>query len=292
MIRLFETRRSRLKRLPRIRCLACDLDGTLLSSDNSIPPTVLSTIEEARSHGILVVLASGRTDGFTRNYARAIGSIAPLISLNGAMVKDADGYVVAEFPLPAEVASIAEDVSHQPAAEGLSWSLFTSDGILSLDETPALPRYLRSEGEEFKRVSDLRPYYGLTVLLCAGGPYRAIQQLSVAIASRFGNRVRRVIYQSGSGKDIYYLEVCGSRVNKAAGLKKVIESLGIERKETAAIGDYSNDLEMCRFAGVSASMRNGFKDLKDVADYVTRLDNNDGGVGEFLRMILESRNDK
>jgi hypothetical protein len=252
----------------------------------------LSAITEALAQGIQIILASGRTDGFIRKYVREIGGTAPVISLNGALVKDIDGYVLAEFPLPSGVASIAEDISMTPVAAGLSWSLFTSDGTLSLSEIPVLPRYLRSDAGEFQRVSDLRPYHQLTVLLCAGGPYRAIQQLSVALASRFGNRIRRAMYQSGNGEDLYYLEVCGSRVNKAAGLHKAIESLGIGRKETAAIGDYSNDLEMCKFAGVSAAMRNGFKDLKAVADYVTRFDNNDGGVGEFLRMILDSRNHK
>ncbi|MFZ1729274.1 MAG: HAD family hydrolase [Bacteroidota bacterium] len=292
MIRLFETRFTRRRRLSRVRCLACDLDGTLLSSNNTIPDSVLSAIEDARGQGIRIILASGRPDGFVRKYAREIGSTSPVISLNGAMVKDVDGYVLSESHLPPEVASIAQSVGSMPSAAGLTWSLFTSDGTLSLDEKPTLPRYLRSDAGEFRCVSDLRPYHSLAVLLCAGGPYRAIQQLSVAIASRFGNRIRRAMYQSGGGGDVYYLEICGNRVNKALGLKTALESLGIDRKETAAIGDYSNDLEMCKFAGVSAAMRNGFKDLKTVADFVTRFDNNDGGVGEFLRMMLDSRNHK
>ncbi len=292
MIRLFESRRSRLRRLPKVRCLACDLDGTLLTSENTIPPSVLAAIDDARGHGIRIILASGRTDAFVRKYAHEIGSTSPIISLNGALIKDSEGYVLAEFPLPAEVAEAAETVSMHPSGSGLSWSLFTSDGILSLDEKPILPRYLRSEAGEFMRVADLRPYHSFAVLLCAGGPYQAIQQLSIALAKRFGNRMRRAMYQSGGASDMYYLEVSGSTVNKATGLKKVIESLGIDRKLTAAIGDYSNDLEMCRFAGVSAAMRNGFKDLKAVTDYTTRFDNNNGGVAEFLRMMLDRRNHK
>ncbi len=287
MMRLFETRRSRLQRLPRVRCLACDLDGTLLSSDNAIPPSVVSAIEEAHARGIRIVLASGRTDEFTRRYAQAIGSIAPLISLNGALVKDADGHALAQNTIPDGVAATAEEISLHPDAAGLSWSLFTADGILSLDESPILPRYLRSDADEPKRVPDLRPYHDLAVLFCAGGPYRAIQKLSVPLASRFGNRIRRAMYASGSGKDLYYLEVSGSRVNKSSGLQKVIQMLGIDRRETAAIGDYSNDIEMCKFAGVSAAMRNGIKDLKAVTDYVTRLDNDEGGVAEFLNMMVQ-----
>lgn len=269
-----------------MRCVACDLDGTLLSSDNSIPPSVVAAIEEARDRGIRIVLASGRTDEFTRRYAHAIGSDAPVISLNGALVKDADGQALFQDLVPGGVAATAEEISVHPDAAGLSWSLFTADGILSLDETPILPRYLRSDADEPRRVTDLRPYHGLAVLFCAGGPYRAIQKLTVPLSSRFGNRIRRAMYASGSGKDLYYLEVSASRVNKSSGFRKVIETLGIDRKETAAIGDYSNDIELCKFAGVSAAMRNGIKDLKAAADYVTQLDNDEGGVAEFLRMII------
>ncbi|MBE0645124.1 MAG: HAD family hydrolase [Bacteroidetes bacterium] len=275
--------------MPRIRCLACDLDGTLLTSSNTIPDNVRTAIDDARDLGIRIILASGRTDAFTRSFARQIGSTAPVVSLNGALVKDADGYVLAETPLPRGVVDIAEEIGTQRTGGGLSWSLFNSDGILSLDELPVIPRYLRSDMDEIVRVQDLRHYYDYALLLCAGGSYRAIQQLSLALARKFGRRIKRAMYQSGSGKDLYYLEVGASSVNKSVGLKKAIESIGIDRKETAAIGDYSNDLEMCKFAGVSAAMRNGFKDLKHISDYITKADNDEGGVAEFLRLIVDSR---
>lgn len=290
-MRLFETKGARLRRLSRVRCLACDLDGTLLSSGNTVSPQVLEAIAQARAHprGIRIVLASGRTDTFMRRYAVEIGSISPIISLNGALVKDREGSVLASFPVSDAVAAVAEEVTLHPDAAGISLSLFTPDGIVSLDEQPLLPRYLRAEIEEIRRVRDLRPYHSSTLLLCAGGSYNAIQKLSVTLASRFGDRLMRSMYQSGSGGENFYLEVKDRKINKAVGLRSVINALGIDRKETAAIGDYSNDLEMCTFAGVSAAMRNGTKELKSAVDYVTRLDNEEGGVAEFLRMIIEGR---
>ena len=283
----FETRGVRLRRLPRVRCLACDLDGTLLTSGNDIHEDVLTAIARARGRGIRIVLASGRTDSFTRRYAVRIGSSSPVISLNGALVKTAAGDVLFSAPLPGELIGVADETCCHPDAGGLSWSLFTPDGIVSHDESPVLPRYLRSDTQDIIRVDDLRPYEGSAVLLCAGGSYRAVQKLSVSLARRFGRRLLRNLYQSGSGKDLFYLEVRDRKINKAVGLGKVIASLGIDRKQTAAIGDYTNDMEMCTFAGVSAAMRNGIQDLKSTADYVTRRDNNEGGVAEFLRMILD-----
>lgn len=287
MMRFFETRRTRLRRLPSIRCLACDLDGTLLTSRNDIHPDVIGMIGRARERGIRIVLASGRTDSFTRRYAREIGSLAPVVSLNGSLVKDAQGTVLFAAALPQAVCAVPDDVARYPDAGGLSWSLFTADGIVSLDEQPILPRYLRGDTQDIIRVSDLRPYHASAVLLCAGGSYRAVQKLSVGIARGHGRRLQRSMYQSGGGQDLFYLEVRVRGISKATGLQHALSAIGIDPKQTAAIGDYSNDMEMFAFVGVSAAMRNGIPELKSAADYVTRLGNDEGGVAEFLRIILE-----
>ncbi|MBR9975851.1 MAG: HAD hydrolase family protein [Bacteroidetes bacterium] len=289
MMRFFETRGVRLRRLASVRCIACDLDGTLLTRTNEIHPDVVEMVAKVRERGIRIILASGRSDTFTRRYARQIGSTSPVISLNGALVKDSEGSVLFSSPLASEVCAKADEVSLHPESEGLSWSLFTPDGIVSLEEAPVLPRYLRSEKQDIIRVGDLRPYHTSTVLLCAGGGYRAVQKLSVAIARRHGRRLQRSMYQSGSGQDLFYLEVRNRNITKAVGLKHVLDAMDIERRQCAAIGDYSNDVEMCTFAGVSAAMLNGIQELKLVTDYVTRLDNDEGGVAEFLRIILEGR---
>ncbi|MDX9757969.1 MAG: HAD family hydrolase [Bacteroidota bacterium] len=288
-MRFLETKRVRLRRLRRIRCVACDLDGTLLTSDNAVSPGAVDAAADARERGIHLVLASGRTDAFTRRYAREIGTDAPVISLNGALAKESNGTPLVSYPLPEGVAAAADELAMQLDPIEMSWSLFTADGIISRDEQPVLPRYLRTEVDDIRPVRDLRPYYATGLLLCAGGTYNALQHLSVTLATRFGKHLHRSFYQSGGSADRYYLEVKIRGVNKATALRAVIERLGVSRRETAAIGDYSNDLEMCTFAGVSAAMRNGHADLKSAADYLTQRDHNEGGVAEFLRLILEGR---
>jgi phosphoserine phosphatase len=160
---------------------------------------------------------------------------------------------------------------------------------MSLDERPVLPRYLRAREEEMFRVDSLRPYYEHAVAFCAGGPYVAIQRLSVTLARRYGPRLQRITYQSGSGSDRYYLEVRLRHVNKATGVRAVLEELGIHRRESAAIGDYTNDVEMCKFTGVSAAMKNGNDAVRAAADIVTSKSHADGGAADFFRMILRHR---
>jgi hydroxymethylpyrimidine pyrophosphatase-like HAD family hydrolase len=94
------------------------------------------------------------------------------------------------------------------------------------------------------------------------------------------------MYRSGSGSDRFYLEIRNAHTNKATGLASVLKHLGVQPRQCASIGDYTNDLEMCKFTGVSAAMRNGCDELKAVTDVVTLRTNDEDGVAEFLRLIL------
>ncbi len=285
MIRLFETTAMRRKRLPQVRCVFCDLDGTLLTGKNTIHDDVLDAIRVLGAAGVRLVLASGRTDGFTRRFAVELGLGTPVISLNGALVRDADGQVLNAVPLPSSIGTVLEEIHRSMYGGAVSWSLFTANGIFSMDEVPIIPRYLRSSEDDHVRVDSLEPFYDQAVTLCAGGSYQAVQRLSVALAKRFGKSLMRVLYQSGAGNDRYYLEVRPRSVSKETGVRVVLDHLGIPRRAAAAIGDYTNDLEMCKFVGVSAAMRNGNKDLRAACDIVTTRTNDDGGVADFFRMI-------
>ncbi|MDT8322775.1 MAG: HAD hydrolase family protein, partial [Bacteroidota bacterium] len=133
MIRLFETTALRRKRLPRVRCVFCDLDGTLLTGGNTIPEEVRASIRSLTGAGVKLVLASGRTDGFTRSYSDELGLGTPVISLNGAMVRDANGGVLSISPLPPSIGDVLEEVHRSVLGGGVSWSLFTPEGIFSME---------------------------------------------------------------------------------------------------------------------------------------------------------------
>jgi len=87
-----------------------------------------------------------------------------------------------------------------------------------------------------------------------------------------------------------YLEVLSPNANKGLGLKTLSESMGIRQDETAAIGDYLNDVEMVRWAGIGAAMANAVDEVKLAADIHVRS-NDDGGVAQFIDYLLELNNE-
>jgi len=288
VISFLDRRGTRLKRLRRVQCVACDLDGTLLRSDNSVSGEVRAAARELMGAGVQLVLASGRTDGFTREYAEVVGTDAPIISLNGALVRDSEHGTISASTLPTALRDEIDRLQQRGTVPA-SVSLFTDSGIYVEDENPVIPRYLRSNPEDIHRISSLSAHYGEAVLAVLSGGYNAIQQYSVAISRRFRRKLMRTMYQSGSGADLFYLEVKNAATSKATGLASVLKHFDIHRNASASIGDYTNDIEMCKFAGVSAAMRNGCDELKAVTDLVTLRSNEEDGVAEFFRLILSNK---
>jgi len=66
-------------------------------------------------------------------------------------------------------------------------------------------------------------------------------------------------------------------MNKAVGLRKLIDHLGLTTEEVAAFGDGHNDFEMIEAVGSGIAMGNAAEELKVKARYVTKS-LNEGGI--------------
>lgn len=279
--------RSRTRKLRDIRIIACDLDGTLLGSDSRLSDLSVERAATLRSRGIDVLLASGRSDGFTRRFATALGSELPVISLNGLLVCDARGGVLYQSLLGPRVGQwIDDERASDPAT---SCAAFLGSGIVS-DRLPLhLPRYLRACPSEHRAVDSLAAAREEAVMYVLQGTYNAMQRLSVGLAKEFGARLDRIMYQSRQTTDLYYLEIKTRSSSKGRALRALARMQSWPVSGIAAIGDYANDIEMCRFAGVSAAMRNAIEELKGLADFVLLRTNDEDGVVEFFDLILAAR---
>lgn len=279
--------RSAESRARRIRLVATDLDGTLLDDGNTIHAEALDAIAALNQAGIDVILASGRTDGFMRTYARQIGTTMPIISLNGALVLDVRGNVLhASYIAPHVVEAVLDVIMNY---SGTTLAMFTPAGLMSQTFPLILPRYLRACPEEHHLIEVPADYFDRTVMLVATGAYTVVQDISVTLAATYKGRFERTTYQSRQDPQLYYIEIRNKGVSKGQALRAVLPELGLSRRDLAAIGDYANDLEMCRHANLSASMANGIEELRTLVDFVTRKSNNEGGTAEFYRYILDAQ---
>lgn len=82
-----------------------------------------------------------------------------------------------------------------------------------------------------------------------------------------------------------YLEITSFHASKSKAFKYLLEYLSIDVKDSLAIGDGCNDLELLQCAGMGIAMDNAPLEVKNVADYVT-LSNDENGVAIALNKFL------
>lgn len=81
---------------------------------------------------------------------------------------------------------------------------------------------------------------------------------------------------------LYNGEISIKGITKATGLKKITTYLNKNIKDTIAIGDSLNDLDILQEAGLSICMGNGADECKKIADFTTK-DISDDGLAYALK---------
>ena len=81
------------------------------------------------------------------------------------------------------------------------------------------------------------------------------------------------------------LEFTRSDINKGVGLHKLAQILNIDPAATMAIGDTENDIAILQAAGIGVAMGNATPSVKELADYVT-VSNEEDGVAAAIEHFL------
>ena len=76
--------------------------------------------------------------------------------------------------------------------------------------------------------------------------------------------------------------------DKGDGLKHLAKCLGLTMDEGMACGDAGNDTMMIKAAGTGVVMGNGREELKAIADFVTKTNDEDGVAYAIEKLVLNS----
>ncbi|MBS1718106.1 MAG: HAD family phosphatase [Armatimonadetes bacterium] len=262
------------KNQPAARLLAVDLDHTLLDSRRKPHPVSAAAIRRAASRGVHVVLASGRSLQSILPFAEELELQSFVIGCNGAHVVDEARKTVLSRPLPLAAARLALTLAEDP---NLHLSIYTTDALVFVRDSEWGDVYL-------SRVRNVAPIYAsaaevekmeiMKIMLLAEPEYKR----------RVGKEIVGPIEAAGgeaTESEAEYLEFLAAGVDKGEGLRAIAEKLGIPQAQTAAIGDYFNDLGMIQYAGISGAVANADEAVKRAARHVV-ASNDEGGVAEFI----------
>lgn len=261
-----------------IRLLATDLDHTLLNHERKIQPENGEAIRRAAQAGLIVVLASGRNRTSMKSIAQQLGLNGPIIAANGADVLGEGFLEVAYHTIPDDVIDLVADFSDEYQVH---LNLYTRDEALFLQHSDWVDVYasrVRSVPPRLGTREEAKAA-GICKLLLMDTPERVREHRKI-LEPRLDPEKARF-----TESEPEYLEVVGAGVSKGASLENLCRRIGVAQEETAAIGDFLNDVEMVRWAKVGGAVANALPEVKAVAE-VQVASNDDGGVAEFVDWIL------
>ena len=82
------------------------------------------------------------------------------------------------------------------------------------------------------------------------------------------------------------IEIFAANSGKNVAVKDIADMYGFSMDEVMCIGDNDNDMEMLKTAGIAVAMGNGTDSAKEVADYVTLSNAEDGAVKAIEKLVL------
>ena len=257
-----------------------DLDGTLLNSKGEVSPQTQEAIAQLHEAGIGFTLATGRNDLHIREMIQNLKITLPVISCNGALIRDmaTENVIQADYIEDGAVDRIIEVGSHY----GWDFIGYTKDAIWYLPDSPGMKYY-----REYNRKSDPAFHIPLNGTSTAEWPREEFLKFFIwdvpagqAKELEQEERITRVQSMAGS------LDIMAAGVSKGRGLKILADHLGMDLARTAVFGDNHNDLEMLSAAGYSFAMSNGEEETKRTAKYSTGTNDEHGVAQIILSKIL------
>jgi Cof subfamily protein (haloacid dehalogenase superfamily) len=259
---------------PPVRLVAIDMDGTLLPSfSQKISPRTTRALKAAQEAGITVAIATGRRTAYTAPLVEEMGLRAntPLITSNGAVIRTLGGEPIERCQMDARVAR-----GLCALLRGFGAVVFTFDragrGVLVLEDLPMaegrISLWIEANRNAIEIVKPLEdalqegddPIQGMVT-----GTVEKMRQAEAALqASEWAQQCesQRTEYPA---RDLSILDLLPVGVSKGTALHRLAAHLGVDRKETMAIGDNWNDVDMLEWAGQAVIMGNAAMELRTMA---------------------------
>ncbi|MBQ7116019.1 MAG: HAD family hydrolase [Clostridia bacterium] len=260
--------------------LVSDIDGTLNTKSFKLPENNKKAIQEYVENGGNFTLCSGRNLQSLSIHYNKLGIDTPAIYLNGAGIYDfSEKKIIYENPIT-------------PEGETIILNMLSKYKLAQLTVFSADKLYLVTR----------KCIYGLVVSKLDNLDYKLCKNVNDVPRSIWGKvsffSTKGIIskleneFKSEELSDVfecfktspYTLEVVNKGVNKGNAVLKLAELLGVEKKNTAAIGDYYNDVDMLKRVEHPVCCGQAPDDIKAISEYVT-CHCNDGAVADFINYI-------
>ena len=272
-----------MKRMYKI--ITCDLDETLICLDRSITQENIEAIQKATKAGIKFVPATGRGYNSVSSTLKQLGLYQEkdqyVISYNGGAITENKDERLLYFQ------GITFEEASALYKKGLEYKhicihVYTPDQVWIRNFYPEEAEYIGTRQpctEIFSDDIEFLKGKEIVKLIYMNTDYEYLKRIESEITDLTTNM--DVSFSSNR-----YMEFNHKGVSKGEGLKKLAKSLGVDMKDTIAIGDNFNDLSMIEAAGIGVGVANKIEPMKEKCDYITHADCDHSAVAEVINKFI------
>lgn len=264
------------QKMNNIKMIFLDIDGTLYNTEKQVTEYTKNVLNRVKDKGIYVVLCSGRSNRDVCEISKDVNASKYVISSNGAFVYN---YV--------DDVDIFESVMEKESLEKM-WTLCEKEKkreliIESKEQVYINELIFRRRPERFIKIDKIddisnKKIFQMVLNIEESGKYDKVKEIL---------EKERTIWTPnyGVGVKCSFFDINNKNIDKGIGIQHLIKNLGIKKEETIGFGDGVNDLAMFRECGVGVAMGNAEEKLKEMSDYIT-LTNNEDGIAKFIEKYI------
>lgn len=277
-----------------IRLVALDMDGTLFNNKLEITPKTQETIRAAVAAGVHIVISTGRPYiGLPVDSLTELG-IRYAITANGSAIyrlpeKECifSNCMRSETVAPIIRYLQTKDIQYDAFIGGNRYSEEHGQNIIDrLTQMPAATRsYIKTSGILTDNLADFILERELEIQKMtlnfyplSDGSYKDRSEVWKYLKTN-----PQVTVLSGGYQNVEFTK---AGTTKAMGLRFLADMFHITIKETMAVGDSQNDMDILQAAGIGIAMENAADEVKKIADFVTRSNLKDGVAYAIEKFVL------
>lgn len=258
--------------------IATDIDGTIFEWGKGFSPALKECMAKLKDAGVKVVLVTGRMHRSALHAANELNLGTPVISYQGALIKDCDNKTLFQKTLRVEY---AKSIIKWARENNIHINLYLDDNLYVEEDNEIIKFYTDGKHIPYKvcNFDDLEIKDVNKIL--------AIDLKDAEKVTGWVNELKKVYPDLYIVKSTpYFCEICSGEAKKSLGVEFLRKMWGLNKEEILTIGDQNNDIDLVEAGGIGVSMGNGTPELKACADYITDTVENDGFVKAVEKFVL------
>lgn len=276
--------------MSKIKLVAMDLDNTLLDSNKQISAHTQEVLKEAIRQKIFIVPATGRIFKAIPEVLRNMNGVRYALCSNGASVYDQkEDKIIYTNHLTKDTTFELLDIlekyhcTHDIYQNGQG---YMEDRYLRhLDDYKVSGHLLELVHATRLEVKNLRKHIeknpkGIEKISAF---FDDMDEREMAREELIKRNIASVVSSLNNN-----IEINQFGCDKGDGLMHLAAHLGLSMDEVMACGDAGNDTMMIRAAGIGVVMENGKEDLKEIADFITKTNDEDGVAYAIEKFVLSA----